>query len=597
MIIAMNLKYFLSRLDDAFNNADKHVLSLFLKKYGRALHETKREDFLNLLLKVKDFSSQSDKPYFDVKKSHDDLEVQLKYLYDFFSSLNEEEVYLDTEVVTDFDGYYDSYDYFADYRDEEYHFIEHGDILVRIEEALEVLHRCADMEYFAEGRALFEILATLKIQVRGDLANECSIHELSLYEMDDYNLIPSSDVKHYFSDLLSFIYFYYGKDNGAKVFLSTIKDTDYSIKPDFDLKKRFRSLDAKEYEEFLIILLKEFIKEGDSKVELYIDDIAVILGEEVLDREAPLCLDTYPRLMRIHLVSLIYSKKYAKVIYLIKNAVPLIAHNFREKKEFLELGILCGRKLSQQKDVEEFCISLFSLFCNPVSYLKLRYYADDYHKYDDVILSTYEKSHILNSKFLKETRMADAAASNSYYLMCLLDGRAEVFFSNVKKKSEDVLFDGLLYDTGVMLCVLLLGKKEPHNPAFDFIYKELSKSSYFNFSFSHYEAYIKHLPVYEEIDAGQVLKLWCEKTDIAGGFESKLFGITDEYISNFIFAVLAAKKSSIYPKVVKFIRVLLELYRLHDCMDKKTALLQILRLKYSSRKKFILLLKEYGIKI
>ena len=285
-------------------------------------------------------------------------------------------------------------------------------------------------------------------------------------------------------------------------------------------------------------------------------------------------------------------------------SVPKIPSNFGEKENLIETGISLALKLRRQEKLENLCLELFSLRTNPVNYLKLRYYSDDYHKYDVKIQDIYETAYVNSGKAVSDSGYYRESLSSyyigkfslhGYHLMRLLDGRAYEFFYCVKCDINCQNFKGTLPYTGLLLGYLLLAKKYCSKRAFDYILTALSELFSMTrdygamFSFKNRQSADK-LPSSEDL-----LKQWLEHTYIKNNFEENLLSIIDVNLMDLIKQVLNSKRTSLYGDVVTWVVMIFDLCKIYKQDSKKAKLIDYIVTNHSGKKAFLRRLEEAGV--
>ena len=663
----MNLKTFLSQVDNFCNDADKSTLHLVIRELCKEISEDGREAFLKNLLSyvsrlqeetasesrgnssneaagaISDncydkvqlsdkvqcsdeglcsnagLCSDKEQPRFIDKyieeadrKERLNLSDEVNSLIEFFKDLNPENAYLDSELNENYDYYSSNYYYDEDYTDceFEFNFTDSSEILTRVRRACSLVHKCTEYELFEDGWHLADVLMNLEIKVKGDIYHQNGEDSLSLWSLTEYGLLSSSYLKTAVNDFLSLIYFNFDAEKRIKLTLSLLLKDEYNVAIDFNSPKDFSLIDLTEYDDFLTQLIEGILKDNDLsnyKVDSYIKKIAESFSsKELLCLLAKKYLKTYPYLMKIYVLSLLKAKSNSpELLSLIINSAQELPAEYKEKAELLEYGILSARDLNQQKELEDLCLKLFSLKPCPANYLKLRYYAADYHKEDKTIRNIYERSYLENGKdnhgkddhYFSELFINSKFTSDGYHLMRMLDGRVYEFFCSVKPKYSVENFNRTLFAKGLMLGVLLLCRNDVSNKAFDWIFPLVSKLFILNpdhnilnvlkFDLSH---------LYKEVPQDSIIKRWLENTSIENNYEDKLFSIIDSHVTTWIFEALASKKSSLYTDILNWIVCLQALYKILGCTDKSYELINSIKLKHSGKKVFLRKLKEIGVK-
>ena len=689
------------------------------------------------------------------QKAEEYLSSEVDRVLDFFLELdlNSPQVYLNTEFKEGVDYYHHNDD--EDAPDYEFLFSDDFGFIVNLKNSFVLIHQCVDYELFEDGLSLARKLMNLTVNVEGDLNENFSVDSLTFEEFSAYGLITKKELKGFTSDLMPLLYFNYDAKTRVKMAVKVIESSHGYRHIDFKVLKGIRHVDIKEYDEFLVGLLKVLIKAKSCRVVDYISDVIdCIYNLSLVKEEAFSYLKTYPMLMKRyvlfmladcyehaskasfsdaanvnaeHALNLTYDKDnykktdkaldtdndlndkhglsakksmrhdedlsavrsmgyekafstakncrdektcsdkepssaenhglaersdsvlkssgdaensssaetntrtyktcggsslqimkngsaalntasceetLCKILVLIEEAVERIPLKFIEREELLEIGGLLAHTLKKTCDLEKLCHELFSIAITPDNYLKLRYYAKDYHKYDKVILNIYENAYFLsqdkNDRRSHNQLKRSGFTLDGYHLMRMLDGRAFEFFYCVKNNLPLNNYHYSLFYKGLLLGMLLLVKKEWHKETFHFAIEELSPV----FSLKPELLDASDLKILSKTGLMQTLPserdligYWVEHTKVLEDYEPKLLSLVEENLNALIEDALASQKPGYYPDIVNWVGALLEIFRLYEQKGKSEKLVNMLLEKHQGKKMLLKMLNERGIKI
>lgn len=138
----MNLPIFLKEVDILTSKLSHGDLENFIREIARTLPEGKRDYFLHTL---KAFSPQEEMPQEIVKDDgYDALQRELETIKEKLAEIDEMERRLDSEYNEEWDDWYNS-------DVDEILFKDPEGVIDDIDRAVELLHRCFDMEAYQEG--------------------------------------------------------------------------------------------------------------------------------------------------------------------------------------------------------------------------------------------------------------------------------------------------------------------------------------------------------------------------------------------------------------------------------------------------------------
>lgn len=632
----MNLKTFLTAIDNVCIEGDKETLHLFIRELARDLPEEERDDFYKKLVTAKIKASKTSKNVgFDIlsllkigvednfqdKKIEDKISKEVDELVEYFSTLDPKKAYLDSV-----------YNEFYDYRhhnhgeldDEcEFFFKDHFDLIKNIKKACDAVHQCYEYGKFEKGWPLVEKLLNLEVKVKGSLASYHGVQSLFFKDFSQYQLVPQRAISEVTYAVVPFIYFNFDEVDRILVIVSLLLKNDFKLKFDFSSLKDFQNIDLKDIDEFYKRLIQDFINQ-----ELYSADTLIyslfdnLSSKKLQVSEAKKYLKNYPRLMKRYVDSLLdavatsieksdneddCNEELSSILSLIIKSLPKIQSKFGEKEDLIEQGILFAKKLKRQKDLENLCLELFSLRTNPVNYLKLRYYSDDYHKYHVKIQDIYETYYgdvnsIEGSNIcgLFYSGFNDDVSENGYRLMRILDGRVIDLCCSVKRLLNDQSYKDSLFYKGLLLGYILLSKKESPKQAYDFVQSELSELftmySHLDFGMSRFS--LNKAKLLADVPSSkELMKLWLENTSIQNNYEDKLFSAIDVNFNNLIESALTSKRSSLYADVACWIVMLFDLYKIYQQDSKKAKLIDYIVTNHSGKKVFLRQLSAAGINL
>lgn len=630
----MNLKTFLTAIDNVCLEGNKETLHLFIRELARDLPEEDRDDFYKKLVKAKIEASKTSKNTdFDIlsllkigvddnsqdKKIEDKISKEVDELVDYFSTLDPKKAYLDSVYNEFYDYRHHNYDELDD--NCEFFFKDHFDLIKKIKKACDAVHQCYEYGLFAKGWPLVEKLLNLEVKVKGSLASYHGVQSLFFRDFSQYQLVPKRAISEVTYAVVPFIYFNFDEVDRILVIASLLMKNDFELNLDFSSLKDFQNIDLKDIDEFYERLIQDFINQdfynADTLIYSLFDNLS---SKKQQVSEAKKYLKTYPRLMKRYVDSLLdgvatsieksnneddCNEELSSMLDLIIKSIPKIPSDFGEKEDLIEQGILFSKKLKRQKDLENLCLELFSLKTNPVNYLKLRYYSDDYHKYDVKIQDIYEAYYgdnksieVSNICGLVYSGFNDDISENGYRLMRILDGRVIDLCGCDKRLLNDQSYKDSLFYHGLLLVYLLLSKKDCKKRAYEFVHSE-SSTLFTLYSSTFGELSMFSLNKAKLLDAvpssKELMKLWLENTSVQNNYEDKLFSVIDMNFNNLIESALISKRSSLYDDIACWIVMLFDLYKIYKQDSKKAKLINYIVTKHSGKKALLRRLEEAGV--
>lgn len=485
------------------------------------------------------------------------------------------------------------------------------------------MHQCYEYGKFDKGWPLVENLLNLEVKVKGSLASYHGGQSLFFKDFSQYQLVPQRAISEVTYAVVPFIYFNFDEVDRILVIVSLLLKNDFNLKLDFSSFKDFQNIDLKDIDEFYKRLIQDFINQDLYSADTLIYSLFDNLSSKTLQvSEAKKYLKNYPSLMKRYVDSLLdgvatsieksdyeddCNEELSSILSLIIESLPKIQSKFGEKEDLIEQGILFAKKLKRQKDLENLCLELFSLKINPVNYLKLHYYSDDYHKYDVKIQDIYEAYFCDNNSIegsnicgLLYSGFNDDVSENGYRLMRILDGRVIDLCCSVKRLLNDHSYKDSLFYKGLLLGYILLSKKESPKQAYEFVQSELSElfTMYSHLVLGMSRFSLNKAKLLEDVPSSkEMMKLWLENTSIQNNYEDKLFSAIDVNFNNLIESALISKRSSLYGDVACWIVMLFDLYKIYKQDSKKAKLIDYIVTNHSGKKAFLRQLSAAGINL
>lgn len=179
----MNLPLFLKKVDSLTKDMSHEELGIFIHETARLLPEERRDSFLEQLRAAASVT-ESDEGYagLDIADKNKLID-EIHHIEDMLNSIDEGELCLTSEINEEYDDWYNS-------SAEEFLFEDPEDVLGTVDTAMDLIHRCVDMELYEEGYTLAELLATISVQDEGEY-DACVGQVLDVHELYIHNLLTS----------------------------------------------------------------------------------------------------------------------------------------------------------------------------------------------------------------------------------------------------------------------------------------------------------------------------------------------------------------------------------------------------------------------
>ncbi len=395
----MNLVQFMKKVDAIIGEMTEDQLQSCLHEVARELPENKREDFLELLDRVKEEECYS-QVYPD--KQYEELHFKIKPFKKLLEYINDGEKCLDSEYNEEWDDWYNS-------DADEILFSDPDALLPNIEDAIDLLHRCVDMECYKDGCELAEVLSVLEISVTGDY-NEYDGSPLILRDLYDSklldgrfeNVVAESLYLTYMGNELAFradeLYCMMGNYECYEVTLEEIMQMGRKELPEFG--------------EFLPLWIDYLGNQTGRGAKLLLQEAQSMLDDEEQILEiARKNVAQHPELYKQLLQRGLEGQEWDKMLSIGLEALEKIDVTYLLRSE---IALLTAEYANRLKNIEamEFCwVEAFRSDTSVVNYMRARFMVRDWNQYQEKIRKIYEETYN-RTKWKKENHSLDYYVNN-----------------------------------------------------------------------------------------------------------------------------------------------------------------------------------------
>lgn len=177
----MNLPSFLKKVDSYTQGMTQDELRIFIHELARTLSGERREDFLEQLRTAASIREPDNGYEMSDSADKEKLVEQLHHIQDILLQIDEGVICLTSEINEEYDDWYNS-------SAEEFLFEDPEDILGTVDTAMDLIHRCVDMELYKEGCELAELLSVISAHDAGEY-EACIGETLDVYDLDMHGLL------------------------------------------------------------------------------------------------------------------------------------------------------------------------------------------------------------------------------------------------------------------------------------------------------------------------------------------------------------------------------------------------------------------------
>lgn len=515
---ANSLTRFLESVDKITKNCQKDKLVNFIHELARLCPKQDQQEFFNLL---KGSSDSADGVLVSDKKYIQKLQDNLLDCVDFYNNELDAQLNLETR---------ENYDY--NHNEEisksnlEAIFVDSSGTLKWIRDSLNAVDECFNFGQYYKAFELCELLSSVKISLNGYLVDDLGYDDtISLWSLATYYQIDAVVLERFLNQCLYITYkSYKDEERFRQVFrlfeLSNTSDLKLSLE---DLKT-YDGFDADEFEMFLSGFIN-YLSTIDTYLSRRIIDEAVVLTRQSdsVFEIARKKLNSNPNLM----VDLLRKglNKPDDYVHMLKVGIDAYNNIDKALREKIDIAVLTSEyaKTLEKYDLsDELYYRIFKSRPTVRNYLKLRFNCSDFHKYDEEISQAFDKA---MAKKLNSTGHVD----ENFMLIALLDGRAELFFDNVKGLEVTDLpnYQSSIQYYGLIICMLMLTKATRDLPRLNALAEEVIHNV-----FNAKVSLVKDIPV------GELYTKWLDNITVKTDNLEKLVLYVAEKLEKFCAQVL-----------------------------------------------------------
>ena len=578
----MNLAKFLKYVDDAVSEMTGEQITAFVHEIARTLPERQRNHFIETLKSVKkNRNAAGDKP----DSSMDALELlrrDIAQVTKFLNAVNEGDLRLDSEIDYQYNN---GWGWDEDYK---FLFSDPEDIQPIINEAIELLHRCIDLEAYPEGAELAGILFRLTVEVEGDYEDYDGT-PLQIDDLFNEDLLDGTydDFVH---EALYLIYtgnslperpaFLYNCISGLQYVDTKLEDImqlgDQDL-PDFDI--------------FLPLWIAYLGKQNGSKANNLLDEALSMAGEDQYLEAARKFSDIHPELYKQILQNGMSDQDDAAMMKIGLEALEKIQELSILRGEIALLTADYAKRINDQRTAEFCWIEAFRSDVSPENYLRLRFFLPDYEKHAGQIRRTYED-------FRNKTNCDGFYGSDLRNKICCLILFFEKRFDETMKMGlnveEPLGWTYTFMKEGIALFLLLLfnGDKLPRG------LQSMRSIALEKLGFNM-EKFLSGTAITPgnapEAKFWDSFDEWKSGVDFSGEEYDKWMDTIGHQIEKRIDGIMQANRRNYYSECAAFIAAYGEVLESQGVPHGKTGTMESYRAKYPRRSSFISALRSYGM--
>jgi len=583
----MNLPIFLKEIDNLTEKLSKDKLKVFIHEIARTLPENARNRFLQTLkasensLKV-NLSASEDNNSKLLKK---EVNIMLEKL----NVIHTGERCLDSEYNEEYDDWYNS-------SADEVLFTDPDKVLIDINEAVRLLHRCIDSEVYLEGLKLAKTLIALEVYAEGDYS-DYNGSPLGLSELVEYNLLEN-DFRKLVLDILYVTYV--GNElveRSEALYSALINFRCYDIKLEDILQVGNHELP--EFSEFLKMWINYLGSKPDRNAERLIKDAQSLLHDDfVMLENARKFVNQHPSLYEELLRMKLDTDENDKMFKIGWEALDSIPKNIVVRSSVALLTAEYAIRLDSKAAMELCWLEAFRSKSSIVNYMRLRLFVSDWSKYEVQVNEIYEQ---IYQKSMEENRQnrhnvesekMNGLNQNEYQIIQFFEQQFSEVIQSGMNETQGVGWSQTFMKQGLAFYLLLLFNGEELTVGLKVMLGWAISSSGFSITELLFGTGIKENT---DMTFWKFFLKWKSTIHISDIERQEWISFIDKKIELRVKGIMEGNHRKYYNECASYISGLGEVLESMGSMNAKLHIMEKYRKEYSRRSSFHQELRAYGL--
>ena len=575
----MNLVQFLQEVDSRTTSMTKEQLQAYAHEIARILPEGKRLEFLSIMVGVQQ-SEQCDLPQSD--KYYQELVSEIDVVKDRLISINNGEKCLDSEYNEEWDDWYNS-------DVDEVLFFDPQGLLQDIENAIDLLHKCVDMEAYEEGYELAEIMSVLEVFAVGDY-NDYSGAPLGVRELYNHELIRGSIKK----VILESLYLtYMGNSLSYRAeelycMMENYKCHDVMLEDILQTGKR----ELPEFEEFLVLWMDYISCQSETNAKKLLLEAQMMLknDDQILELTRKYA-DNHPELYKNLLLKGLASKNAEEmlqigmealnkipVVYILRGEIALLTAEYANELQITEVAELCW-------------LEAFRSDTSVINYMRIRFFSKKWKKYrlEEIYEDTYQKTRTKQTSTLeyyyKSEPGINSLAHEEYCMLLFLDGHYDKVIHLGLNATSALGWSSTFMKEGLALFLMLIYKSDCMTRGISAMIGRVKNSCGFQM-----DRFLQGTNSSVGCDEYEYFwKIFCKFKKSMGFTElecSKWLEMIEKYIAIRCKGIMENQRRNYYGECAAYIAELGEVKESRGILDAKSAIMEEYKRKYPRHSAF-----------
>lgn len=476
------LTQFLKEVDKLTERLTHREMSMFIYEIARTLPENKRENFLNLLMSYEknqeNITSQN-----IVNNEKLKVKNKIENIKKCLLEIDNGKYILDSEYNSEWDEWDND-------EDDEILFSDSNGILKDIDESINLVHKCIDMELYQDGYEIVEIMSVLNVSVEGDYCDYDGT-PLNIEVLSEYNLLKNS-YEDFVKESLYLTYMANKVQDRARNLYCMVRNFNaFSIIKLKDIVE-LRGEELPDFNEFLNEWISYLGNEKDKKIEQLLQEAQLMLtNDEIMLSNVRKYSSIHPVLYLQLLELKLASDENYKMFKIGEEAINTIPSTYVVRSKVALLTAEYATRLGENEKMEMYWMEAFRSNSTITNYLRIRFYSKDWFKWqkqlEEVIEEIYNKCQKEEKRKYLDIKLEETnhMYQNDYYIMLFFNNEFEKMYSLGMEKGKAIDWSSTFIKQGLALMLLFLyegqeleeGQKEMKNRAI--FYCNISTEEFF----------------------------------------------------------------------------------------------------------------------
>lgn len=449
----MNLIELLKETDNITKELSRDDLEAFIHEIARTLPEGGRNRFLNILMSFGDLPKSKDVLNTTMDKEYTTLLDEVKEIKEKLLEIDNGERCLESEYNEEWDDWYNS-------DDDQILFSDTKNILKDIDSAMELLHRCVDMEVYKEGWELAEVLSLLNISADGDY-DDFDGSPLGMKELDSFSLL-GHDYEKMVQESLYLAYMGNILEQRADKLFSIIDNfqcNNISIEDILKIGNRI----LPEFNEFVLLWINYLgFQNGNTVEKLLLDAQSMLQDDDALLENARKYVEQHPVLFEQLLRMKLTSGENNKMFIIGMEALNIIPVSLIIRSKIALLTAEYASRLQSEAASEICWVEAFRSDSSAINFMRIRFLTRDWSKYADEVSviceETYEKTRVKNkiSVYGRYDSRENYLFPNEYFVILFFDKQFDRVFQMGISETKAVGWSSTFMKQGLAFFLLML---------------------------------------------------------------------------------------------------------------------------------------------